>query len=452
MKVQLSAHTNVDPIDLASYAAKVCYTSELPKWGKRLDVKKALFEAGHHTTLEHFYLSYIVEGIAVGDVTFGMHLTHSFYNTDQRSGRYAGKMFACPDFDAMETYIKKFWPEIEGSVLGEVVAYINDGVRIYNENMPKAQEAVAMFIKQDRPFASDGIKANIPKYAQEQMRMFIPIIFPTALVFTIDIITLVSMYESAWTPPMRYATEEMARLFVEKFPEIKFLFNEDRRWKSNWAVNNDDIDKTEIKYKPDLYGLSITSEGYIPEGSEKMHPVDKLHFTPELMHNSVNSMKMVIRISVATMGQDQRHRTINRDEPSFTGGFYIPPVLAELKLETDAVRYMNEWKKISELVPNTLAMILAPYGAMVNYGKSGSFNAITHEQCKRLCWCAQEEIYHLGRLQRTAIESNPEYSTDLLRIFQPPCFENGKCGEGERYCGRDIKLRKTGDYFPERRV
>lgn len=452
MHIELKSCTDVDPMDLASYAAKVCYTSELPEWGKRLNVEKNLFQTGHHTTLEHFYLSYVIEGIAVGDITFGLHLTHPFYNTDQRSGRYAGKMFANPDFDAMEDYVKKFWPEVYGPTLREVIDYVKFGANIYSDNMPKAQEVVAKFIAEDRPYASNNIRANIPKFAQEQMRNFISILFPTASVFTIDIITLVSMYESAWTPVMRYVTGEMARLFVGKFPEVKFLFNEDRRRKDDWAIICDEkIDTINVSYRPDLHNLSISGDGCTSVDNKKMHPVDNLHFTPELMRNSVDSIRMEIEISLATMGQDQRHRTISRGEPFFTGNFYVPPVLQSLSLADKALEYMRKWKEITESVPDTLAMILAPYGAMVAYEKSGSFNGIAHEQCKRTCFCAQPEIYDVARQERIAIE---KVGGDpcLLEIFQPPCFKEGKCGEGDRYCGRDIGLRKTGDYFPERRV
>jgi len=97
-------------------------------------------------------------------------------------------------------------------------------------------------------------------------------------------------------------------------------------------------------------------------------------------------------------------------------------------------------------------MVLAPYGAVVEYIKKGSFNAILHEQYKRLCWCAQEEIYYLGALEREAIIDFCGNDAEILTMFQPPCFETGKCAEGERYCGRDIKLRKGDEYFPRRVV
>ncbi|MHB9019732.1 MAG: hypothetical protein ACYC3G_02570, partial [Minisyncoccota bacterium] len=137
-----------------------------------------------------------------------------------------------------------------------------------------------------------------------------------------------------------------------------------------------------------------------------------------------------------------------RSLPMLTGNFYIPPVLRELKLESEMKSVMENWHGLREKIPESLWYILAPYGAMVSYAKSGSINAIAHEQAKRTCWCAQEEIYHLSQLQRRSIEIvNPQ--GDLLKFFQPPCYKTGKCAECNRYCGRNMKAE---DYFPERKV
>jgi hypothetical protein len=43
VKVELLAHTNVEPMDLASFAALGCYQSEEPEWGKRIDIKDKIF-------------------------------------------------------------------------------------------------------------------------------------------------------------------------------------------------------------------------------------------------------------------------------------------------------------------------------------------------------------------------------------------------------------------------
>jgi hypothetical protein len=400
-------------------------------------------------------MNFDIYGISVGDVTFGLHLTHPFYDTDQKSGRFAGKMFITPEFGAMMTYIERFWPEITIQTRLKVMEYIANGVSLYSNNMPEAQKIVEGFIKEERPNATDSVRKNIPKLAQEQMRMFIPVIFPTALVYTIDLITLVSMYRSAWTPSLRYATGEMARLFLEKFPEVElgFLFEEESRGATDWAIT---CDKVHGAGSPNLWNFQTIGnfeENFVIPTPEMMHPVDLLHFNPVTMENSILRIATEIEISVATMGQDQRHRTVSRGTPLFTGRFCTPPILRNLGLEEVGIDYMKQWVEISKTIPDTLAMVLAPYGAMVSYKKSGSVNAVTHEMCKRLCWNAQEEIYDLARQQRIFMQEKFGKDSELLKIFQPVCFETGRCGEGDRYCGRDISLRNKKDkYFPKRGI
>jgi hypothetical protein len=251
---------------------------------------------------------------------------------------------------------------------------------------------------------------------------------------------------------MKYITDQMGKKLLEKYPELKFMFDENRRRKSEWAMNLPSLSSVSLRYKPGLKLLGIIGEEkFTLPDPDLMHPVDKLRFYPEMMDNSVGKIWTKVEISAATMGQDQRHRTIERGIPVFTGAFYVPPVLKSLGLQDEAKKLMLQWIRLGKKLPRTLAMVIAPYGAMISYEKIGGFNAIAHEQGKRLCWCAQEEIYHAGRALRQAIlKRNPK--SQIAKVLEPYCYSTGRCAEGGRYCGRDIKLRKTGDYFPERRV
>jgi thymidylate synthase ThyX len=456
IKVDLVAHTNIDPLILATLAGKTCYTEKMPEVSEVSDfgVEEKLFKVGHHTTLEHYFLTFTIKGIAVSDITFGMHLASPFYNSDQRSGRFCAKMFLEPDFGEIENYIHEFWPQVKKIERGKVMAYIKNGVGIYHKNISEAAKIAGEFLKKERPFANEKyVDQGALKISQEQMRMFISTIFPTAFYFTVDLIALVSLYESAWMPGMKEVTQKMADAFVEKFPQVHFMFNPERRRKDSWAMDMPKSDSLNVKYIPSLNSLGIIGEkNFIVPDPEKMHPVDKLHFLPEMMDNSADGINVAVEISTATMGQDQRHRTIGRSQPKFSGNFYLPPILRKMKMESEAKKLMRQWIEISKNIPKSLAMAIAPYGAMVKYQKRGSFNAVLHEQAKRLCFCAQEEIYHLGKFLRMAIEKKKGKKSKLLRMLEPPCYRNGKCAEGGRYCGRDIKLRKSGDYFPKRVV
>lgn len=444
------------PLEIASHAALKCYQAESPVMGQLIDVEGRLFAPSHHTTLQHAksFFTFSIEGIAVGDITFGLHLCHPFYNSDQRSGRYCAKMFLEPNFSEIEDYIKGYWPKVLREKRKLVLDYIKKGVQLYHRNISEATKVAKVMIKEERPFTPDKLlEKNAEKIAQEQMRMFIPVIFPTGLDYTVNLTVLAAMHRVAWTPAMKHVVSRMVEIVLQKHPELNFMFLPESKSQTSWAVNLPDEKSFIIERSPSHNLTSISGEeNFVGLDDGDKHPVDLLHFHPKYMDNSIGEIKTRITISTATMGQDQRHRTIRRGTPNFTGGFYLAPILSKLRLEREAWEYVATWLEIGKKVPKTLAMILAPYGAMVSYEKVGSFNAIAHEQGKRLCWCAQEEIYHAGLFLRQDIKSKCGVNSKLLQIFEPPCYSNGKCAEGARYCGRDIKRRKSNDYFSYRAV
>jgi hypothetical protein len=326
-----------------------------------------------------------------------------------------------------------------------------------SKNLPrqhfKSREVSRKFIKEERPHTDEKyLEQNGPKIAQEQLRVFLPLILPTGMAHTVDLITIVSLYEAAWDPVMRDITAKMAKLVIEKYPDLSFMFKPERRNKQDWEPELDK-EETVILYQPKLKLLGIDgAEDFVAPDLDDKHPVDLLHFKPKYMENNVGDVKTEIECSLATMGDDQRHRTVKRGKPSVTGDFYFYPIVRELGLEKEALDFFNKWKELRKKIPATLSSAIAPYGAMMKYKKKASFNALIHETAKRLCWCAQSEIYHLSKLLRKEIAKKFGADCELLKILQPSCYSNGVCGEGVRYCGREISLRTTEKYFPERKV
>ncbi len=455
IKIDLLGFTNAEPEKLISHAAFTCYQDKLPNLdGPLINVKDRLFTTGHHTTLQHWYMTFAIEGISVGDVTFGLHLASPFYNSDQRSGRFCSAMFANPDYSVLENYIREFWPETSGEKISEVMKYLNFTIGCYQENLDEATVLSKKYLAEERPRLQEkALSSNSGKIAQEQMRMFIPIIFPTALDYTINLSSLVALWTTAWNPPLRAITDIMRDLVLENNPQISFMFDSEKRRQSSedWWLQNKRGTRyhpggERCKRKPEyLLKEIIFGSGPLIPNSKDMHPIDLLHFKPEMMNNSDSFISARIGISCATMGQDQRHRTIKRTTPDFTGFAYLPPLLAEINLDPELEEAMDRWEEISYGLFCTLGTVLAPYGAMVSYTKSGDLNAISHETAKRLCWNTQEEIYHLNvQMRNEVVKKNPK----LEYLFLPPCMKSGVCGEGSRYCGRD--LSKLG--FTQRRV
>jgi len=466
LKVSLIGHSNSLPLAQAKQAATCCYQETMPELEteeteKDIEfVKKKLFKTGHHTTIEHSYFTFVIEGVAVGDVTFGLHLTHPFYNSDQRSGRFCSEMFLKPDFESIADYLTAFWPELEVDKINAVMSFIEEGISLYQNNLKEAISVTAKLLRQERPnWNEEMVLAAAPKIAQEQLRAFISVIFPTALTHTIDLCTLVAMWESAFSPSLRFLTEQMKESVLGKFPNLSFMFDDNRRRKTDWACEMATMSEGAGRkdcltlFSPELMNLQISNLGlFQPPTPDLMHPVDKLLFTPELMDNNIASVTQKILISVATMGQDQRHRTVERSTPFFSGYFYVPPIVQQLKL--DSAGFFKKWLGLQDFIPPSMFMTIAPYGAMVCYEKRGKLGALLHEQGKRLCFCAQEEIYNLGRQLRLAIKQRCGDNEPLLKFLEPPCYHSGVCAEGARCCGRNIALREnpTMDYFPQRKV
>jgi hypothetical protein len=442
MKVLLISPPEVKSLNLISHGARACYEPEMPDLnGPPIDAKNRLWKVAHHTTFQHGNFTFFIEGISVGDVTLGLHLANVFYDSGQRSGRFCKEMFANPDIEGIIGYVLEYYDV--SKYVPEIRDYLVSGYGVYGQNFERAAKIAKEFIRQERPFASEKyIEENGPKFAQEQLRMFIPVIFPTALEHSLDLSALAALYRNAWSPVLKDVTQKMADLVLEKNPEISFIFERadgdfpdipvERSLSSDVHVHG------RLSYHPavDVVSLGNPDNFVIPEFNE-MFPVDSLPFNPRFMNNNCEEFRTRVQISLATMGQDQRHRTVRRGKPRFTGRFYLPPVLVELGLQREAFDLMEKWEKLfeNEEIPLPLACSLAPYGAMVRYAKSASYNALAHEMLKRLCWCAQEEIYHLSA---SAVSQIPEDSP-LRSVMHAPCAMSGVCGEGKRCCGRDIK-------------
>jgi len=450
IKVDLIAHTSELPNNLISHAAKTCYSSKVPEMGKQIDAEAYLFNTGHHTTFQHTFFTFCIDGLSVAAATFGLHLNHPFYNTDQRSGRYS-KMYDKPDFDEIEAYIKKYWPQEK--CIQDVMDFIKAGVEIFHDNIERGTKVVEDAIKEERPFVNDEyIEKQAKKIAQEQLRNFVSLIAPMALDFTINLSALTAMYRSAWSPEMREMTQQMVDAVVAKYPELAYAFKIEVRRDKDWAPKFN-FKNIAIRKEPGVE-LIYADVNNINSKHNTKDSVDLGYFDPENMVNNTKTVKSKVEVSCATMGQDQRHRAIKRTAPEFTGNFYMPYVLQELGLESKVLEFFEMYKDLCSKISPTLATAIAPYGAMVSYEKSVDVNGLTHEQEKRTCWCAQEEIYYLSVLLRKEIEKKHGSDCELLSLLSPACYKTGKCIEGRRYCGRNLKDRLDSgkDYFPKRKV
>lgn len=454
VKLTKIAETNVDPTTLSSHAARMCYTADTPKLGDTIDVENRLFKTGHHSTLEHNYWTFMIENIPVSSVVFGLHLTAPFYDTDQRSGRFS-KMYDNPDMADIKNTLETYYPFVPDRYINQACTFIDKGLNVYADNKDRVIELARNQIHFERPCASEKyIESNAPKLAQEQLRMFVSMIAPTALDWTVDLATICAFYRTAWTPFMRDVMDKIAKQIKTEHPDIAYMFDENMRNTEYWSPKFAPC-YMGAKTRPEFRLLDYKYDDKLFKENKSRDTVDTLQFSPEYMDNSLMYVRSCIHMDAgATMGQDQRHRSIKRSKPVFTGYFYLPPLLDKAGLKPVATTWMRDFYKMvnNPKFSRSMATSIAPYGAMVQYDKHADLNALIHEQGKRTCWCAQEAIYHLACDLRRELEQKIGSDAAVLKYLTPPCLSMGHCVEGPRYCGRSIALDKINGYFRDRQI
>ena len=442
ISVKLIAKTDVDVTTLASYAAKVCYTSEPPELGQLIKVQDRLFGPGHHTTLEHNHFSFLLDGVSVSSVLFGIHLNAPYYNSDQRSGRFS-KMYDAPNMGELKENLKSLYPDED---VEKAVQFIQKGSDLYQKYIGPMTILAEKVIREDRPLANDKyVEMNGKKFAQEQLRVFISQAMPTALITTVNLSSLAALWRVAWSPEMQLVTNQMKDAVLAVQPDIGYMFDSGKRQNINWSPEMQ-FDSVCTKTTPvcRLIAADIQSNQF-PKATDS---VDILPFSPMAMDNNVDRVRTEVELSCATMGQDQRHRSIHRSRPVLTGAFYVPPLIKMGGLEAEALAYMQEYADLKKDLSPELMTTITPYGAMAKYQKEAPLNALIHEQEKRLCWCAQEEISEVARQLKQQLKQAYPAVADRLA---PPCWQAG-CREGVRFCGRQVNKNLVPDYFPRRRV
>ncbi len=453
IKVQALPVPSTDPENLVSHYARECYEARTPEWGKKINTPKTrIFDTGHplYTTADYHFN---IENIPVSACVFGLHATHPFYTTGQRSGRFS-KMYDEPNLHAIRDHLEYYYPESDISAAMEMIEY---GIDVYQKNIAHLTDLAKNEIRIARPHANDAyIENNSKKFAQEQLRGFISMIAPTGLDHKLSLSAIASLYRTAWSPEMRDIMAQIRDLVLSDYPHLDYIFNAELGT-SDWAPQYKlTKDGGGLKYKPELV-LNKRASYFDPKkfndgANIKKDIVDTANYHPSMMDNRTMRLVMDIEIDAgATGGQDQRHRTISRGIPTWTGNFYMPPLLKIGKLENQANK-INGAFIILLKQDRQLATAVAPYGAMIKYEKVADINALLHEQAKRTCWCAQEAIYHLGTQLRSEISAKIPHSEMLLAALAPHCYTSGKCAEGVRYCGRDLIDKKRIDWFKNRTI
>jgi hypothetical protein len=450
--MQVSRSINTDQYYSAQLAASVCYKKSFADAymsADKIDVKHIIYPSEHHTTLQHapMYVTLELNDIPVSLVTFGLHLMHPFYNTCQRSGRYCTGMFKLDNgvsTGAIDSYVRGFIKDYlhVSNYHDKIVDWVVSGFRFFNNELSKVSDIAEIAMASERPNYTRNRRSMAERIAQEQLRCVISTIVPTGLQYTINILALASMCKAAWNSPLKYLTKKMLDTAIVD-PRLRDLYgdilsdNTTYLWSPKILKHKCDIIESPIvkliSCPPDYV---LTKIGRYKKFHDR---IDLTQFHPDanLIDKAYTSdIESELSVSVATFGQDQRHRSISRSNPEITGDFYIPPLLRNNQRYTEFIsEHMDKYLGLCRDVGVQNMLHFIPYGAVVKYIRKADTRGWFHSQRKRLCFNAQEEISKVSELE---LKQMPKI---IFKYVSEPCCGDG-CIEGNRYCGRDLVDKK----------
>jgi thymidylate synthase ThyX len=485
--------------------ARTCYSSkglvrdeDLKPGGEGL--ARDLYQAGHHTTIQHAYFQFALENVSRQFLWSFLH-AHPFYNSEQVSQRYVK--------------VRKqncFVPPIEGEALAVYQEGLDEQLAFYRELIerltPLAEAAyLERFPARRRKLGRYG--KEIEKKAQEIARYVLPVATCAYLYHTVSALTVLRywriclqydapfeqklvvgrMVEELLRVDPAYATLLDAPIPVEAMPEFRFFearqelaaassraafvaeFDASLEGKVSrlvdWKARGEEETARAVREVLGLPSSALPDDEAIALAcSPSANPIlgEALNLTTfdkltRAMHHSAYTFRK--KLSHAADSQDQRHRMTPASRPVLAAHATGQPdcITPRLVRQDPAVerRYgemmSRIWERIGRLrrlgVSDEFAHYLLPNAVAVRFTESTDFLNLRHKHVMRLCYLAQEEIWQASVDEAAQVR---EVHPRLGRALLPPCAvrkEAGTtpfCPEGARYCGEPVWNYAIEDY------
>ena len=495
------------PYDNAVAAARTCYSPDvvLPEDVGRDEASRvrrdaiaaSIYQAGHHTTLQHSTFQFILENVSRQFIWSFLH-SHPHYNSEQVSQRY---VTVSPERIAVPPLAGRARDLFLDSASRSMGAYF----KLIELLTPAVRDEYKRLFPARNPDDKQGAGA-VKKKAQEAARYVLPLATHAHLYHTISGLTLHRYHRLclAYDAPaeQRQVVEKMLAevkkadplfaehmedpLPLEKTPEAaffetrsptssrEFVAEFDRElglrisklvdWKANGeatmaqsvrsvlgapraALSDDDaislvLDPARNGYLSETLNLSAHAK----IGRTMVHP----HFTFKK------------RLSHTADSQDQRHRATPASRPILATHVapespdFATPVLVEavpaakvFYEETMAVLWRDFASLLNAGAPAEFAIYLLPNAVNVRFEESGDLAAFHHKWVHRLCYTAQEEIWRACREEWLQVK---DVAPCLARHIAAPCTLRQAagikpfCPEGDRYCGVPVWKLGVEDY------
>ncbi len=465
---------------------------------RRDALARDLYQAGHHTTLQHAHFQFALSNVSRQFLWSFLH-SHPFYNSEQVSQRYVTVKpgnYAVPPLAGQARTI------YEETIARQQAAYedlcrllVRPASDAYYRSFPSRRRLAARYARE------------IQKKAQEVARYVLPVATFAYLYHTVSGLTLLRyhricqefdapleqrmvvgrMVEELLALDPAYAAVLEEPLPAEEMVEHRalrqtraddgarraFLREFDRDLDGRVSRLVDHPARNEETLAQAVREVLGVTRARLPDDEAialALDPARNRHLGESLNLTSLSKLSRAMvhchytfrkRMSHAGDSQNQRHRTTPASRPILEAHLTSDPdyVTPSLVPTDDAAhgRYREAmalaWDGVGRLralgVPDEFALYLLPNAVSIRFTESANLLDLHHKHAMRLCYNAQEEIWRASLDEALQIrEVNPRIGRYLL----PPCTlrllagRTPVCPEGKRYCGERVWTYRLEDY------
>jgi thymidylate synthase ThyX len=493
------------PYDNAVATARTCYSSkgivtaeevaglhlDDPDKRERAEARRDalardIFEAGHHTTLQHAHFQFALTNVSRQFLWSFLH-AHPFYNSEQVSQRYVEvktDSFLVPDFGGQAQDVYESTVRLQMEAYKELTAALTPIA---------AAEYFSRFPARSR--SPEKWEKEIQKKAQEIARYVLPVATFSYLYHTVSAITLLRY----WRVACQYDAPDEQRLVVGRMVEemlrvdpnyAKLLEDplpleetlearaaaaaprsaDARRFRDefdasmngavsvliDWKANNEPILAQSVREVLGLPAASISDDAAIdqvldpsrnPLLGETLNLTSLSKLTRTLVHPGYTFRKRLSHTgrlagsaSPGNSGLAACARAGSapgaglRDARAREAGRSCAGPISR----GDGAHLGRAESSAGARDRAAIRVYLLPNATVIRFTESADLLSLRHKMAMRLCYLAQEEIWKASVEETIAIRNiNPRIGRYLL----PPCshrFLAGTtpfCPEGKRYCG-----------------
>ncbi len=466
---------------------------------RRDALARDLYQAGHHTTLQHAHFQFALENVSRQFIWSFLH-SHPFYNSEQVSQRYVAVK---PGAYAVPPLEREALAVYERTIERQTEAYR----RLSEELIPLVESEYYRRFPGRRN--KEAWRKEVRKKAQEVARYTLPVATFAHLYHTVSGVTLLRYYRlcQQHDAPLeqRLVLDKMVGELLQIDPGYRAILEEPlaledtiearalaqraetadtrsaARFRREFDASLGGKVSRLISYEPrseevvaqsvrEVLGLGreqladseaidlVVDPGRNPYAGFRLNLDTHSKLTRTLFHAHYTFRK---RLSHTADSQDQRHRLTPASRPVLSAhldgepDYVLPQLVAAGGGAERTYREAMEasWEGMVRLrslgIEDQFVLYLLPNAACVRFTESADLLNLRHKHTMRLCYNAQEEIWRASWEEALQVR---EVTPRLGHWLLPPCTlrersnETPICPEGRRYCGEPVWKYDIQDY------